>query len=259
MPDTWTGLRLAAGTLTVIPVGELPMVTPPVGRRAMLLAPVAAIPLGVLAGGVVALGERVDLPSLVTAALLLVALGWATRGMHWDGLADTADGLAAGWDRERALAVMRRGDAGPVAVGVLGLVLLLDAAALSAVTDRPDSAVLVGAVVACSRVACALTASTLLPAARHDGLGVVVAGTVPIVGSALSTIVVAGILAAVSHGSGLPWWQGPVAVAVALGVVVLLLRRCHRVLGGVTGDVMGAGIEVALCGLLVVLSGGGLG
>ena len=259
MPDTWTGLRLAAGTLTVIPVGELPTLTPRVGRRAMLLAPVAAIPLGAMAGGVVALGDQVRLPSLVTAALVLATLGWATRAMHWDGLADTADGLAAGWDRERALAVMRRGDAGPVAVGVLGLVLLLDAAALAAVVDRRGSAVLIGTVVICSRVACALTASARLPAARHDGLGVVVAGTVPIVGSALSIIVVAGVLAAVCRWSGLPWWQGLLAVAVSLGAVALLLRRCHGVLGGVTGDVMGAGIEVALCGLLVVLSGGGVG
>lgn len=254
--DVWTGLRLAVGTLTIVPMGSLPTVTRAMARWAMLLAPVAALPLGLLGGAVAFLGATVHLPPLVTAALVCVALGWGTRAMHWDGLADTADGLAAGWDRERALSVMRRGDAGPVAVGTLVLVLVLEVAGLAAVVSRPWGWLLVGTVVVAARAACSVTSSRRVPAAREDGLGAMVAGSVPTVGTVASGVLVAALLVAGGRPLGVPWWLGVIAAVVGLGAVTLLVRRCRRVLGGVTGDVMGAGIEVALCAMVVVLSQG---
>jgi len=257
--DAWGGLRLSVGTLTIIPVGSLPCTTPAVGRWAMLLAPVAALPVGLLAAAVALLGALADLPSLVTAALVCAALGWGTRAMHWDGLADTADGLAAGWDRERALSVMRRGDAGPVAVGVLVLVLVLDVAGLAPVVNRPWGWLLVGFVVVAARASCSLTCSRHVPAAREDGLGAVVAGTVPTPGTVASAVLAAALLVASGRLVGVPWWLGVGAAGVGFGAVWILVRTCRRVLGGVTGDVMGAGIEVALCGMVVVMSSGAAG
>ena len=250
------GLRLAVGTLTIVPVGDVGPITRGTARWAMMLAPVAVLPLAAGAAAVAGLGQITHLSTLVIAGLVLAFLGWATRAMHWDGLADTADGLAASWDRERALEVMRRGDAGPVAVGVLALVLLIDAAALAVLLDRPWGAALIAVVVIASRVSCALTASTLLRAARPDGLGVVVAGSVPVVGSVVTVGLVMVLVAGVGTFADVPWWQSCLAVAVASASVVLLLRRCQRAFGGVTGDVMGAGIEVAQCVLLVALSAG---
>ena len=47
---------------------------------------------------------------------MVAVLAFGTRAMHLDGLADTVDGLGSGWDRERALAIMARGDVGPMGV-----------------------------------------------------------------------------------------------------------------------------------------------
>ncbi|MEO3936950.1 adenosylcobinamide-GDP ribazoletransferase [Dermatophilaceae bacterium Soc4.6] len=254
--DLRVGMQLAVGTLSIIPVGPLPSLTVPIARWAMILAPVAAIPLGVGAALAGSAGHLAHLPSLVTAGLVLAFLGWATRAMHWDGLADTADGLAVSWDRERALDIMRRGDAGPVAVGVLGLVLLVDTAALAAVLELPRGPLLAGALVVAARGACALTASRRAGPARTDGLGVAVAGSVPVAGSVVVVgavgvlVVVAGLI------SGLSPWLGGLAVVASFAAVLALVRRCCRGFGGVTGDVMGAGIEVAQCVLLVVASAG---
>lgn len=252
------GLRLAVGTLSIVPVGELPEIDRASARWAMIAAPVAAIPAGVLAGFVAWAGPAVKLPPLVTGILVVAALGWVTRAMHWDGLADTADGLAAGWSRERALEVMRKGDTGPVAVGVLLVILGLDAACVASILTDSAGWLVVGGAVLASRAACTLIAVRGMPAARSDGLGVVVADNVPVPAVAGTVALSLAALALVSIPAG------HVILAVGAGVlglaaVVVLAIRCRTVLGGVTGDVLGAGIEIALAVMLLVLStrGGG--
>ena len=53
---------------------------------------------------------------------------------------------------------------------------------------------------------------------------------------------------------GLVWPQWAAAVVVAAGLTLLLVRRCTSRLGGVTGDVLGAGVETSLAVLLLALA-----
>ena len=136
------GLRLAVGTLTAIPVPPPRRVDRRVAGQAMTLAPLVVLPLALAVLVLHGLGARAGAPPPVLAVVALAVLVLGTRAMHLDGLADTADGLSAGYDRERALEVMRRGDIGPSGVAAVTLVLLLDAAALasllpSAARQRP--------------------------------------------------------------------------------------------------------------------------
>ena len=133
------GLRMAVGTLTAIPV---PPPGPPdrrTARAAMVLGPIAVAPVGLLAG-LVGWAASLMLPPLVAGVLVLGCFALGSRALHLDGLADTADGLTASYDRERALEVMRRGNSGPAGAATLVLVLLLQAAALAVVVARRSSA-----------------------------------------------------------------------------------------------------------------------
>ncbi len=248
------GLRLSIGTLTVLRVPPPTVVDRAVAGRAMQLAPVAALVPAAAAAVVVLAGWWAGTPPLVTGALAVGALALASRGLHLDGLADTADGLASGYDRERALAVMRSGDVGPAGAATLLVVVVTQAAAVGALAAGWRGALVVAAAVVASRGALAVCCVPGVPSARPHGLGATVAGSVPVSRAVAATTVSTSVLGVVVALAGLPWWSGPLAVLLGLGAVGVLLRRCVRRLGGVTGDVLGACVEVALTTSLVVLA-----
>lgn len=243
------GARLAWGTLTVVPVPPPVRVDRPVAAWAMTLAPAVGAVLAVPAGGLLWLLVAVDAPALLAGALAIGALAAMTRGMHLDGLADTADGLGSRRPAAEALTVMRRGDVGPFGVVTLVLILLAQVSALGALVDRGVGPAALALALLVSRLVLPLLCSTGVPAARADGLGSVVAGAV-----GRSRLVVAGALTAglaVVPVLGLA--GGPAAAAAVAGLLAggALAHRAVRRLGGITGDVLGAAVEVAFTAVLV--------
>ncbi|MFI1352295.1 adenosylcobinamide-GDP ribazoletransferase [Streptomyces sp. NPDC020898] len=254
--DRLDGLRFAFGTLTVLPV-KVTRWDRDAARGGMLCAPVA----GVVVGGCAAmvgllllfLGAGALLAAVATAAVPAVL----TRGLHLDGLADTADGLGSGKPAEDALRIMKQSDIGPFGVLTLLFVLLAQVAALAqAYGDswaRGALAALVSATAA--RLALTLAARTGVPAARPEGLGAAVAGTVPV----RSAMLVAALVTVAAAGFGALFGVDDIvrtalAVVAACAAAELLLRHCTRRFGGVTGDVFGGLAETAATTALVVLS-----
>ena len=250
------GLALALSTLTVLPVGQV-RTDRSVAGTAMLWAPAIGAALGALTGAVAALLLELDLSSLAAATLAVALLAAASRGLHLDGLADTADGLGVGRDRDRALAVMKASDIGPFGVLTLVFVLLLQVIALAGISARWDNDQLILATTlmgAIGRGTLPWACRRTVPAARPDGLGATVAGTVPRTYAALA-------LAAVVVGTTVLGWVADFglfrsfcAAALALLAADLLARRCRQRFGGITGDTLGAGVEIATTVALLVLS-----
>lgn len=250
--DSW---RLAVGTLTAVPVRPPTMVDRRRASAAMVLAPIAVLPLGLLVTGVALAGHWLALPTLVTALLAIGALVLGTRALHLDGLSDTVDGLAASYDRERSLSVMKSGTSGPAGVVAIVLVLGLQATGLASLLATSwRGAVFAGIAVGASRAALAVCCARGVPAARPDGLGSTYTQTVPRSVAVLVWILVGVVLALTGAWAGLPWWRGALAALLALGVVLVVVRRTTRRFGGVTGDVFGASIELALAAMLVTLA-----
>ncbi|TVT08507.1 adenosylcobinamide-GDP ribazoletransferase [Amycolatopsis bartoniae] len=237
---------MAVGTLTALPVSPPGRIDRRVAGRAMLLAPIAVVPLAVVAGVVLWAGHALGLPSLAVAGVAVGAVALGSRGLHLDGLADTADGLGASYDRERALDIMRRGDSGPTGVATLVLVLIVQCGAMAVAGPATGAAAVLA-----GRCVLSLCCARGVPSARPEGLGATVAGSVRIPLAVLVFLLAAGLSCLLP---GLPWWRGPVAVAVAYAAAGLLLWRCTRRLGGITGDVLGACVETATAAALLALA-----
>ncbi|MET7969740.1 adenosylcobinamide-GDP ribazoletransferase [Micromonospora sp. NPDC005305] len=235
------GIRLALTTFTTAPVraGRVDRAS---AGAAMALAPAVGALLGALLGAVLLLAAAVA-PPLVAAGVTVALGALLTRGLHLDGLADTVDALGSYRRGPAALEIMKKPDVGPFGVVALVVVLLLQAAVLAELAgrSRPAALAAVVAATAAGRMAVALACRRGVPAARPEGLGALVAGTVGPVALVAGTAAVA--LLAVPAVPGRPW-QGPLAVLAALAVAAGLLRHLVRRLGGITGDVLGAFVEI---------------
>ncbi len=251
MPDDdpgnrWgTGLRLAVTTLSVLPVraGRVDRRTAAV---AMAVAPLVGLLIGAVVAGVSAGTAWLGLPVLVTAVLAVTTGLLGTRALHLDGLADTVDAFGSYRPAAGALDVMKKPDIGPFGVAAIVLTLLLQVAALAAA--GPVAALTAWTA---GRLAVPIACRKGVPAARPDGLGALVAGTVPY--PALAVAVMLTGVAAVPAVPGRPW-LGPVAVAVAVAVAAATVARARKRFGGITGDVIGASVELATTAALLVLS-----
>ena len=267
----WSGLRLSATLLTVIPVrGPAMEPSRETAAAAMAWAPAVGLLLGGSAAVIlVAADHLLGTGPLTAAGLAVSALALLTRGLHLDGLADLADGLGSGGPAPRALEVMRRSDIGPFGIVTLVLTLVIQVAALAhaeaAGSGRGPAALIAAAVT--GRLALTWACRRGVAAARRDGLGALVAGTVrPAVAAAIT---VAVLVAACVAGTGFPFRFSlgfparfpagislPLAVATGLGAAFGLQRHAARRLGGITGDVLGALIETAATVTLVVAAMG---
>lgn len=245
------GLALALSWLTVLPVRTG---TPDARTAAAALrwAPIAGALVGAFTGAVFVGLVAAGLPAAAAGLLAVGAGGLATRGMHLDGLSDTADGLGCYGPPERALAVMHDGGAGPFGVVTLIVVLGTQAAALAAL--GPATAWRVVAAVALAwasgRTSFAWVARRGVPAARPGGLGATVAGSQPWWVAPLWWAALAGA------GLGLAGPRGVVAIGAAVVPVVVLSWHTARRFGGMTGDVLGAACELASTAALAVLASG---
>ena len=235
-------LILAIRFLTIVPVPGREAAGPLALGRAAWWFPVVGLLLGI---ALAIAGRAADalFPPLVAAALLVTGWKMATGGIHLDGVADCLDGLA-GRDPARRLAIMRDSRIGVFGAAGLILLCLLTVAALAALAASLRLRVLVLAPVI-GRVAPLLAGAWLAPATPGQGLGAAFAAGLSR-GAGPAHMVASGVLAAWLLGIG-----GVAVAAAAWSLALLAAAFVARRLGGLTGDVLGAVVEVAELGTLL--------
>jgi adenosylcobinamide-GDP ribazoletransferase len=237
-------LVLAVRFLTVVPVPGREAAGPGALGRAAWWFPLVGLGLG--AGLSVADRLLGRLFSPLLAALLVVGL-WktATGGLHLDGLADCLDGLG-GRDAAERLAIMRDSRLG--VFGALGLIasVLVAVMALAELPAETRWRALLLAPTA-GRLAPLVTGVLLRARAGAPGLGAAFLTTLS-PGAAAVGLVGTGTL-----GAALCGLAGVAALGLALVAVTLWSGFMARRLGGLTGDVLGSGVEIAEIAVLLTL------
>ncbi len=221
--------------------------------------------VGLFLGGILFLASLLlqVFPAGVRAALLVALWVVLTGGLHLDGVADTADGLAANLhtsseqsaSNSHRLQVMSDSHTGAYGVLALGLVLLLKFAALSSLQVWP----LLLLVPAWGRWG-QLLAIALYPYLREQGSARFLKDSTSLPGSLWPGTLLLGVTTAGFGGSGILAW-GPLllwTLGAALGALAVG-HWIYRQLGGHTGDTYGATVEwseaiALLWGSLIKLS-----
>ena len=250
-PPAW---RVAVSLFTTIPAGVGGMLDDEAAARAILWLPAIGLLAGGTGAGVLFAVARLNATGpgrLLGAALAVAVIAVLTGGLHLDGLADTADGLGSRRPAAAALDIMRRPDIGPMGVGALVLLLLVQVSALAAVPRPPLAAAALLLAEVTGRVSVVI--ATAAPAARPRGFGALVAGRTTAAERALIVGALASFVAAAALTAGGPVLAARGLAAALAGLLAgrLLQRTAHRRLGGLTGDVFGAILQVSATAVLL--------
>ena len=238
-----TGLVVAARYLTIVPFpGRMRSSADALGHSAPWF-PVIGLGIGVILTATDRTAQ-VFFPLLLAGLITVTVWKLLTGGLHLDGLADCLDGLG-GRDVEHRLAIMRDSRIG--AFGALGLILLL-LLEIAAVTEMPSSlrARALMVVPAVARATPPLLARLFRPA-RHDGQGAAFGAGIGALAAPIALSIALVVAIAALRVLGLA------VFAVSVSSALVATRFFAARVSGITGDVLGAAIELAeLAGLLTV-------
>ncbi|PKO23291.1 MAG: adenosylcobinamide-GDP ribazoletransferase [Chloroflexi bacterium HGW-Chloroflexi-1] len=236
----------ALGLLTVLPV-RVPVDDGAPPGQAMAFYPLIGALIGAGLAGLAWLLRLLGLAEnapLLPAALLLATWAGLTGALHLDGWADCCDALFVPVSRERRLEIMKDPRLGGFGAAGLILLLLIKLAALQGVTASPHALPALIAIPALGRWASVIAAKAY-PSARPGGMGDFFRR-----GLGRRELVIATVCASLAAVGLL--WRGAILWAVVALALLALASLARARLGGLTGDVYGATIELAETAALVV-------
>lgn len=230
MTPFWIALQF----LTTFPIQLKAMPSKQQNGQSLLFYPVVGAIIGLILFIVAILLQAV--PIILTTVLLLVFWIWLTGGLHLDGLADSADAWVGGFgDKERTLKIMKDPSCGPIGVLSLLMICSLKGAALYVLLQQQHYTALILCPILARLAPLILFLTT--PYVREKGLGSHLADNIPRVSAML--ICLGGIVVA-SYFS----WVGVLTIILSTSCLFYLRYKCIQRIDGVTGDTIGASIEI---------------
>ena len=231
--------------LTVLRLRRGPAASLPEIAASQAWFPVVGLLIGALLVAIDRLAIRA-LPAASVDVLLVVALAAITGALHFDGLGDAADGLFGGNSRERRLEIMHDVHAGSFSIVAIGSILAMKWAGLAALPSHVRAeAILATPCLARFGMVAAVAA---FPYARPQGLGLEFHRT------AWPLAVVAGAIVALVVSGGMFGAGGGAIVALAAGCSLAVGAYASRLIGGLTGDVYGAIVEITEAALFLAIA-----
>ncbi len=240
---------LAIQFLTILPLGEKKF-SPDKLAWALIYFPIVGLFLGAILAGLNICLSSLGISALAANIILVIALAILTRGIHLDGLADTADAFLSAKGKNEMLEIMHGPHIGVMGVLSLISIILLKIGLLSSVGTaiKPGIIMLMCILGRWS----AVLSSYLFPYARQEGKAKVF-----IEGMTLKIFIISSIMVILCAYIALNI-AGLVVLLIISGFTYLIGSFICKKIDGVTGDTLGAVIELAeVMTLLVVCIGQG--
>ena len=229
-----TAFLIALQFLTQFPIQLRTMPTPQQNAQSLLFYPVVGLIIGLVLWGLVIILQT--LPMVLLSSLVVVVWIWLTGGLHLDGLADSADAWVGGFgDKERTLNIMKDPNCGPIGVLSLIMVCLFKWAALYVLLEQQLYEVIVLFPILGRLTPLFLFLTT--PYVRKKGLGASIAAHLPKVASIV--VLIFGLASSFYFG-----WAGLLMMVICVFVLAYLRYKFIQRIGGITGDTIGASIEI---------------
>lgn len=200
--------------------------------------PVIGLEIGLLWWAVGAVAVRLDLPGLLSAAVVCAAPYFLTGFMHLDGFMDVTDAVRSYRSLERRREILKDSHVGSFSVIAMGLLLVMQLSACSALCTliQLRALLLIPAVSRC----CSVLAITCLPPMETSQYAQ---------RKTHWALPLAMLVLALGMGF---WWEKAVGIALMAVIIgyALALVRAYRSLKGMNGDISGYCISLSeLAGL----------
>nr|WP_307776389.1 adenosylcobinamide-GDP ribazoletransferase [uncultured Cetobacterium sp.] len=222
--------------------------------KGMKWFPVVGMVIGVI-NLLVGIGLEMIIPSSLITAIILVTLDVIiTGGLHLDGLADTFDGIFSYRSKQKMLEIMKDSRVGTNGVLVLVLYFIFKIAFLMETSQLfgVSQGVIMLIVPVLSRINSVVNC-TFEPYARPTGMGKTFVDNTNSTGLIMSYVVVIGFLYLVSNIFLLPFINLFIILNILMLVGFLFGKLMTRKIGGVTGDTLGALLELSSVLALVLM------
>jgi adenosylcobinamide-GDP ribazoletransferase len=227
----------ALAFLTRLPVGRLTSFDATDVAHSAGWFPLVGILLGTTYSLAAAL-LKIGLPLEVVAVLLVILDALATGALHYDGLADTADGFGGGKSPEDILRIMRDHAIGSYGGMALATLVALKVTTYASLLTRSNWIAALILTPALGRWSILLLTATL-PYARQSASAIEGMGKRALLwGTGL--VSVAMIAATIATTSGRAW----IAMAAVVAVTAAFGYYCRRRIAGITGDTLGANLQL---------------
>ena len=233
-------LLAAIAFLTRLPVGRIAAFNAADVSHSAGWFPVVGVLLGAIYS-LVAFLLKDHLPLAIVAVLLVVLDALATGALHFDGLADTADGFGGGKNREDVLRIMRDHAIGSYGGVALATLVVLKAAAYASLLEQNIRIAALILTPALGRWSILLLTAAL-PYARTSASVVEGMGKRSLLWGTLA--IAAALAAAMSV-------RAYIAMAAVVMVTIAFGFYCRRRIGGITGDTLGANLQLCECAALL--------
>ena len=229
-----TPFFIALQFLTIFPVQLKEMPSKQQNGQSLLFYPLIGLMIGAILFAIATL--LYTLPVILLSSLILVVWIWLTGGLHLDGLADTADAWVGGFgNKERTLKIMKDPSCGPIGVLSLIILCLIKWSALYVLLEKQLYSALFLFPILGRLTPLFLFLTTQY--VREKGLGSSIAEFIPKTGS---IILSALCLIAAAYFA----WVGVLTVMIFIGTLIYLRHKFIQRIGGITGDTVGASIEI---------------